>query len=75
MQGWLQGHEIRAAQPEHVLVTPWRRAEKVLAQDGAARTHLGYEVLVTRKVDELLEQGFMPADVRDNGGHGEGASM
>jgi hypothetical protein len=30
---------------------------------------------VKLKVDELLEQGFMPTDVSDDGGHGESATM
>jgi hypothetical protein len=33
-----------------------RRAEAALAADGVDRAHLGYEVLVKLKVDELLER-------------------
>jgi hypothetical protein len=47
--------EIRATLPEDVLITLRRRAEEVLAMQGVARTHLGYEVLVKLKVDEFLE--------------------
>jgi hypothetical protein len=32
------------------------RAEGALASEGVGRTHLGYEVLVKLKVDDLLEQ-------------------
>jgi hypothetical protein len=65
----------RAALSADTLETLRRRAEEALANDGVARTHLGYEVLVKLKVDELLEQGFMPTDVSDDGGHGESATM
>jgi hypothetical protein len=64
----------RAALSADTLETLRRRAEEALANDGVARTHLGYEVLVKLKVDELLEQGFMPTDVSDVGGHGESAA-
>jgi hypothetical protein len=47
--------EIRATLPKDVLITLRRRAEEVLAMQGVARTHLGYEVLVKLKVDEFLE--------------------
>jgi hypothetical protein len=67
--------EIRAALSADTLETLRSRAEEALANDGVARTHLGYEVLVKLKVDELLEQGFMPTDVSDDGGHGESATM
>ena len=47
--------EIRAGLPEEALVTLRHRAEEALATEGVTRTHLGYEVLVKLKVDELLE--------------------
>jgi hypothetical protein len=47
------------------------RAEKALAMEGEARTRLGYEVLVKLKMDELLEQEYLPADVSHEGGPAE----
>jgi restriction endonuclease Mrr len=55
--------EIRAALPEDVLTTLRHRAEEVLATEGVARMHLGYEVLVKLKVDEFLEQEYLPMDM------------
>jgi hypothetical protein len=34
---------------------------------------LGYDVLVKMKLDELMEQEFLPTDRSDEGGHGESA--
>jgi hypothetical protein len=45
------------------------RAEEVLAADGVARTHLGYEVLVKLKLDDLLEQERVPMPMRADGAH------
>jgi hypothetical protein len=63
--------EIRTTLPEDVLITLRRRAEEVLATQGVARTHLGYEVLVKLKVDELLEQEYLPRDIHHDDGHTE----
>jgi hypothetical protein len=52
--------EIRATLSDDVLTILRRRAEEVLATQGVARTHLGYEVLVKLKVDEFLEQECRP---------------
>jgi hypothetical protein len=40
------------------------RAEEALAEDGVERARLGYDVLVKLKMDELLEQKFVPMDMR-----------
>jgi hypothetical protein len=40
-----------------------RRAEEALAADGVPRTHLGYDLLVKLKLDELL------LETRYEGGH------
>ena len=40
------------------------RAEQVLANEETARTHLEDDVLVKLKMDELLEQKFVPMDMR-----------
>jgi hypothetical protein len=55
--------DIRAALSEDALATLKRRAEEALAKDGVARTHLGYEVLVKLKLDELLEREDLSADI------------
>jgi hypothetical protein len=66
--------EIRTALPEEALVTLRHRAEEALTTEGVARTRLGYEVLVKLKVDEFLEQAYLPADVSHDGGHAETAA-
>jgi hypothetical protein len=63
--------EIRAALSEGVLTAVRRRAEQALATEGVVRTHLGYEVLVKLKVDELLEQEYLPTDRPHDDGHTE----
>jgi hypothetical protein len=63
--------EIRAALSEDVLTTLRHRAEEVLATEGVARTHLGYEILVKLKVDELLDQEYRPTDMHHGDGHAE----
>jgi hypothetical protein len=63
--------EIRAMLPEDVLITLRRRAEEVLATQGVARTHLGYEVLVKLKVDEFLEQEYRPTGMNRDNDHAE----
>jgi hypothetical protein len=55
--------DIRATLPEDVLVVLKHRAEEALATDGVARTHLGYDMLVKLKLDELL------LEARHEGGH------
>jgi hypothetical protein len=63
--------EIRASMPEDQLATLRRHAEEALAAEGVARTRLGYEMLARLKVDELLEQAYLPTDVSHAGGHAE----
>ena len=63
--------EIRASMPEDRLATLRCHAEEALAAEGVARTRLGYEMLVKLKVDELLEQEYLPTDVSPEGGHAE----
>ena len=47
-----------------MLGAPRHRAEPVLANEETARTHLEDDVLVKLKMDELLEQKFVPMDMR-----------
>jgi hypothetical protein len=61
----------RAALSDEALATLRHRAEEVLATDGVERTHLGYDVLVKLKVDELLEREDLPADARASHGDPE----
>jgi hypothetical protein len=63
--------EIRATLPEDVLMTLRHRAEESLATEGAARTRLGYEVLVKLRVDKLLEREYLPTVVSHDGSHVE----
>jgi hypothetical protein len=63
--------EIRAALANDVLTTLRCRAEEILATEGVSRTRLGYEVLVKLKVDELLEQEYLPTDIHHDDGHME----
>jgi hypothetical protein len=44
-------------------------AEESLAADGVARTHLGYDVLVKLKMDELLDQEGTPMPVSADEAH------
>ena len=44
----------RASLSDEALAAVKRRAEAALAADGVARTHLGYNVLVKLRMDELL---------------------
>jgi hypothetical protein len=63
--------DTRAVLSDEALVALRRRAEEILATEGVARTRLGYEVLVKLKVDELLEQEYLPTDVHHDDGHRE----
>ncbi len=47
--------ELRAALSDEALATLRHRAQEALAKDGVDRTHLGYDVLVKLKMDDLLE--------------------
>jgi hypothetical protein len=58
--------EIRATLPEDTLAALRHRAEEALANDGVERTHLGYDVLVKLKVDDLLEQESPRMTVEDD---------
>ena len=60
--------EIRARLPEDVLATLRHRAQEALATEGVLRTHLGYEVLVKLKTDELLEQEYLSTDISPDSG-------
>jgi hypothetical protein len=44
-------------------------AEESLVADGVARTHLGYDVLVKLKMDELLDQEGTPMPVSADEAH------
>jgi hypothetical protein len=61
--------EIRAALSTDTLETLRHRAEEALAADGVARTHLGYDVLVKLKVDDLLERERVPMPTSTDGAH------
>jgi hypothetical protein len=63
--------ELRAALPADTLEALRRRAEEVIANDGTDGTHLGYDVLVKMKMDELIEREVVPTDTSDDGGHAE----
>jgi hypothetical protein len=45
------------------------RAEEALAKGGVDRVHLGYEVLLELKLDELLEREYLPANVSASEGN------
>ena len=47
-----------------MLGAPRHRAEQVLANEETVRTRLEYDVLVKMKRSELLEQKFVPMDMR-----------
>jgi hypothetical protein len=55
--------DMRATLSDEALAALKRRAEEALATDGVEHTHLGYDVLVKLKRDELLEREYLPADV------------
>jgi hypothetical protein len=61
--------ESAAALAEDTLTILRGRAEEALAKGGVGRVHLGYEVLLKRKLDELLEREHLPANVRASKGH------
>lgn len=61
--------DIWASLSEEALAALTRRAEEALAADGVARTRLGYDVLVKLKVDDLLEQAYIPMPVSADGAH------
>jgi hypothetical protein len=61
----------RAALPDEALAALRHRTEEALAADGVDRTRLGYEMLVKLKVDELLNQEYLPMGVSYAGGHAE----
>jgi hypothetical protein len=58
-----------AALPEDMLTILRHRAEEALAKGGVGRVHLGYEVLLKLKLDELLEREYLPANVSASEGH------
>jgi hypothetical protein len=59
----------RTALSDEALAALRCRAEEALAADGVQRTHLGYEVLVKLKVDDLLEQEGVPMPASADGAH------
>jgi hypothetical protein len=59
----------RASLSDEALATLKHRAEEALATDGVDRTHLGYDVLVTLKADDLLEQEGVPMPMSADGAH------
>jgi hypothetical protein len=58
--------ELRASLPVETLAALQHRAEEALAADGVDRTHLGYDMLVKLKIDELLEWESLLAPARDD---------
>jgi hypothetical protein len=60
-----------AALPEDTLTILRHRAEEALAKGGVDRVHLGYEVLLRLKLDELLEREYLPASVSASEGHSD----
>jgi len=60
-----------ATLPEDVLMTLRHRAGEAVATEGVTRTLLGYEVLVKLRVDELLEQAYLPTDESPEGSYAE----
>jgi hypothetical protein len=58
-----------AARPEETLTILRHRAEEALAKGRVGRVHLGYEVLLKLKSDELLEREYLPANVSASEGH------
>ena len=66
--------EIRASLSDEGLATLRHRAEEALTTDGVARTHLGYDVLVKLKVDDLLERDSLRMAVEDDQASLEGAA-
>jgi Asp-tRNA(Asn)/Glu-tRNA(Gln) amidotransferase A subunit family amidase len=59
----------RAALSEEMLETLKHRAEEALATEGFDRTHLGYDVLVKLKMDDLLERQDLAADMSASEGN------
>ena len=59
----------RAALSDDRLAALRRRAEEALVADGVERTHVGYDVLVKLKVDELLEREDDGCSASPNAGH------
>ena len=53
----------RAALSDEARATLKHRAEEALTNDGIDRTHLGYDVLAKLKMDDLLEQEDLAADM------------
>jgi hypothetical protein len=63
--------EMRASLSDEALAALKCCADEALAAEGVDRTHLGYDVLVKLKVDELLEREDLPADARASHGDPE----
>jgi hypothetical protein len=61
--------ELRAGLSDEALETLRHRAEEALSTEGVEHTHLGYEVLVKLKVDEFLDQEYMPTAVGEDRPH------
>jgi hypothetical protein len=49
---------MRASLSDEPRATLTRQAEDVLAREGVARARLGYDILVKRTLDELLEREY-----------------
>jgi hypothetical protein len=58
--------DVRTSLPGTVLEALRCRAEEALTAEGVERTHLGYNVLVKLKLDELLEGGYLSEPMRDH---------
>jgi Replication initiator protein A len=67
--------ELRARLSDEALETLRYRAEEALSTEGVQHTHLGYDVLVKLKVDELLEWEYMPTAAGEDRPHAERAAV
>lgn len=65
----IDARERCATRPEDTLTILRHRAEEALAKGRVGRVHLGYEVLLELKLDELLEREYLPANVSASEGN------
>jgi hypothetical protein len=65
----IDARERCAALAEDTLTMLRHRAEEALAKGRVGRVHLGYEVLLKLKLDELLEREYLPANVSASEGN------
>jgi hypothetical protein len=65
----VDARERRVVLLEDTLTILRHRAEEALAKGRVGRVHLGYEVLLKLKLDELLEREYLPANVSASEGN------